>query len=61
MGEVVVFTIRTYMEPMSRFCNRPREQVDAFVQVLRETPAEVRAYKSITTYVDPLCAYLTSS
>jgi hypothetical protein len=61
MGEVVVFTIRTYMEPMPRFHNRPREQVDAFVQVLRETPAEVRAYKSITTYVDPLCAYLTSS
>ncbi len=60
MGGVVVFTIRTYMEPMSRFYNRPREQVDAFVQVLRETPAEVRAYKSISTYVDPLCAYLTS-
>lgn len=60
LGVVVVFTIRTYMEPMSRFRNRPIEQVDAFVQVLRETPAEVRAYKSITTYVDPLCDYLTS-
>lgn len=60
LGVVVVFTIRTYMEPMSRFRNRPREQVDAFVQVLRETPAEVRAYKSIATYVDPLCDYLTS-
>ena len=60
LDEVVVFTIRTYMEPMSQFRKRPRELVDAFVQVLRETPAEVRAYKSITTYVDPLCDYLTS-
>ncbi|MBM3730044.1 MAG: DUF3445 domain-containing protein [Actinobacteria bacterium] len=59
LGEVVVFSIRTYMEPMPTFVTRPRERVDAFVQVLRETPAEVRAYKSITTYVDPLCAYLT--
>jgi hypothetical protein len=60
VSEVVVFTIRTYMEPMSRFVTRPRGQVDAFVQVLRETPAEVRNYKSISTYVDPLCGYLTS-
>ena len=60
LGEVVVFTIRTYMEPMSRFRERSRGQIDAFVQVLHETPAEVRKYKSITTYVEPLCGYLTS-
>lgn len=61
LGDLVVFSIRTYMEPMSQFRKRPRERVDAFVQVLRETPDEVRAYKSITTYVEPLCAYLGSS
>lgn len=58
LGDVVVFTIRTYMEPMSRFRSRPRDQVDAFVRVLRETPEDVRAYKSISTYVNPLCNYL---
>jgi len=61
LGDLVVFSIRTYMEPMSQFRKRPRSQIDAFVQVLRETPDEVRAYKSITTYVEPLCAYLGSS
>lgn len=60
LGEVVVFSIRTYMESMSMFISRPRDQVEAFVRVLHETPTEVRAYKSITTYVDPLCDYLTS-
>lgn len=58
LGDVVVFSIRTYMEPMSHFGQRPRERVDAFVRVLRETPAEVRAYKSIGAYVDSLCDYL---
>jgi hypothetical protein len=58
LGDVVVFTIRTYMEPMSRFRERPREQVDAFVQILHETPAEVRNYKSITTYIEPIRTYL---
>lgn len=61
LGDVVVFTIRTYMESIERFVTRPREQVDALVQVLRETPADVRAYKSIATYVDPICDYLTSN
>lgn len=61
LGEVVVFSIRTYMEPMSRFRERPREHLDAFVQVLRETPPEVRRYKSITTYVEPICSYLGSA
>jgi hypothetical protein len=60
LGEVVVFTIRTYMEPISRFRERSRGQIDAFVEVLHETPAEVRDYKSITTYIEPLCGYLTS-
>jgi hypothetical protein len=60
LDDVVVFTIRTYMEPMSRFRERPRGQVDSFVRVLRETQTDVRDYKSITTYVEPLCAYLTS-
>lgn len=60
LGDVVVFTIRTYMEPMHRFARRPRRQIDDFIGVLRETPNEVRVYKSIATYVDPLCTYLTS-
>ena len=59
LGDVVVFSIRTYMEPMCDFARRPRIQVDDFVTVLRETPAEVRAYKSIATYVDPLVDFLT--
>ncbi len=60
LDDVVVFTIRTFMEPMHRFALRRRPVVDDFVAVLRETPTEVRAYKSITTYVEPLCSYLTS-
>ena len=60
LGDVVVFSIRTYMESMERFRGRPRDRVESFVQVLDETPTEVRAYKSITTYVEPLRAYLTS-
>ena len=60
LDDVVVFTIRTYIEPMSSFRERPREQVDSFVRVLHEAPADVREYKSITTYVEPLCGYLTS-
>lgn len=60
LGDVVVFSIRTYMEPMRNFARRPRNQVEDFVTVLQQTPREVRAYKSIATYVDPLCAYLES-
>jgi hypothetical protein len=60
MGDVVVFTIRTFMEPMHRFVTRPVNQREDFAQVLRETPDEVRAYKSIDTYVEPLISFLAS-
>ena len=54
LGDVVVFTIRTFMEPMHRFVKRPVNQRADFAQVLRETPHDVRVYKSIDSYADAL-------
>ena len=61
LGDVVVFTIRTFMEPMHRFVTRPVNQCADFAQVLRETPHEVRVYKSIDSYADSLIEFLRNS
>jgi hypothetical protein len=53
----VLFTIHTYLHPMSEVAAEPG-RARRLAAVLRDMPAATRAYKGLTSYIDPLLAYL---
>lgn len=51
----VLFTIHTYL---SRIADLAPEHIQRLLGVLRSAPADMLAYKGITPFAEPLCAYL---